>query len=178
MESPYFHLGRYYDTLASNVNNLEEISAYNHFTCLNYQEALQRGVKYIYQTMPRLLTVWLDLGDKPEAKKSGTVSHNFQLITKLVDKSRGKIMTYQFLTAFPQIVSRITHQNPEVRDVLTRIVYRVVRDYPAQALWPIVGAMQSKRKDRQAVTEIILGKAKVSVLMYWLVLTLLERRRP
>jgi len=123
---------------------------------------LQRGVKYIYQTMPRLLTVWLDLGDKPEVKKKGQVAHNFQLITKLMDRSRGKIMTYQFLTAFPQIVSRITHQNSDVREVLIKIVYRVVRDYPAQALWPIVGAMLSKRKDRQEVTDTILKRAVVS----------------
>lgn len=33
------------------------------FTCLNYIRALQCGVKYIYRTMPRLLTIWLDLAE-------------------------------------------------------------------------------------------------------------------
>ena len=35
----------------------------NYQTCLNYIQALHRGVKYIYQTMPRMLTLWLDLGE-------------------------------------------------------------------------------------------------------------------
>lgn len=35
----------------------------NLFTCLNYIRALQCGVKYIYRTMPRLLTIWLDLAE-------------------------------------------------------------------------------------------------------------------
>jgi len=28
-----------------------------------YTKTLQSGSKYVYQTMPRLLTLWLDLGD-------------------------------------------------------------------------------------------------------------------
>lgn len=69
LESPFFHLGRYYDMLAANEKDLSQIAQLNHFTCINYLEALQRGVKYIYQTMPRLLTVWLDLAENKEAKK-------------------------------------------------------------------------------------------------------------
>ena len=38
-------------------------------TCQNYVYALQHGVKYIYQTMPRMLTLWLDLGEHKDLKK-------------------------------------------------------------------------------------------------------------
>lgn len=55
--------------LAANEKDLSQISQLNHFTCINYHEALQRGVKYIYQTMPRLLTVWLDLAENSAGKK-------------------------------------------------------------------------------------------------------------
>lgn len=162
LESPFFHLGRYYDMLAANATNTDSIADYNHFTCLYYHEALQRGVKYIYQTMPRLLTVWLDLSEKPELKRSQNVQHNVQLITKLIDRNRGKIANYQFLTAFPQMISRITHSNKEVREVLIKLVYRVIREFPAQALWPTIGAMQSTRQDRREVTDFVLKKAIVS----------------
>lgn len=36
---------------------------YNYHTVNNYIQALTYGVKYIYRTMPRLLTIWLDLGE-------------------------------------------------------------------------------------------------------------------
>jgi serine/threonine-protein kinase ATR len=107
--------------------------------------------------MPRLLTIWLDLGETGEKKYLGK-------ITDLMERSR-KVQTYQFLTALPQIVSRITHSNPKVREALVRIVYRVVRDYPAQTLWLMVGPMLSKRKDRQSVAETILKKAVVSYIL-------------
>jgi serine/threonine-protein kinase ATR len=140
----------------------EAIATHNHFTCVNYVEALQRGVKYIYQTMPRLLTVWLDLGEFNEiTKKNSIVQLKVQQITRLMERAVGKIMTYQFLTAFPQMISRITHSNLEVREVLVRLVYHVIRDYPAQALWPTIGAMQSTRKDRRDIAETILQKAMV-----------------
>jgi serine/threonine-protein kinase ATR len=38
-------------------------AGFNYFTCHNYIQALHHGVKYIYRTMPRMLTIWLDLGD-------------------------------------------------------------------------------------------------------------------
>jgi serine/threonine-protein kinase ATR len=69
LESPFFHLGRYYDLLAASEKDLGQTALFNNFTCINYYEALQRGVKYIYQTMPRLLTVWLDLAEHKEGKK-------------------------------------------------------------------------------------------------------------
>jgi serine/threonine-protein kinase ATR len=33
----------------------------NMFTCRYYVEAMKFGSKYIYQTMPRLLTIWADM---------------------------------------------------------------------------------------------------------------------
>lgn len=38
-------------------------------------QALAYGSKYIYQTMPRLLTLWLDMGEDPDLirnEKQGT----------------------------------------------------------------------------------------------------------
>lgn len=83
-------------------------------------------------------------------------------ITKLMDRSRGKITSYQFLTAFPQMISRITHTNKDVQEVLVKLIYRVIRDYPAQSLWPAVGAIQSRTKPRRDVMDQALKKAIVS----------------
>ncbi|KLT45487.1 hypothetical protein CC85DRAFT_290333 [Cutaneotrichosporon oleaginosum] len=162
LESPFFHLGRYYDMLATGEKDLAHRSQFNHFTCLNYYEALQRGVKYIYQTMPRLLTVWLDLAENKEGKKNSTVQRNVEVITHLMIQSKDKIMPFQFLTAFPQMISRITHPSSKVRDTMVKILSRVVRAHSQQALWPIVGSLLSKRKDRIELTEAILRRAEGS----------------
>jgi serine/threonine-protein kinase ATR len=35
----------------------------NLYTVRSYAKAIRFGSKYIYQTVPRLLTIWLDLGE-------------------------------------------------------------------------------------------------------------------
>lgn len=35
----------------------------------NYARALRYGTKYIYRTMPRMLTIWMDCGERPDLIK-------------------------------------------------------------------------------------------------------------
>ncbi len=93
---------------------------------------------------------------------SATVQKSIENITALMLHSKDKIMPFQFLTALPQMISRITHPGQRVRDTLVRILARVVRAHSQQALWPIVGSLLSKRKDRIELTEHILARAEVS----------------
>jgi hypothetical protein len=53
----------------------------------NYILALKYGVKYIYQTMPRMLTLWLDLGEKEAAKKCAQRTHRTVIPLTMQDLS-------------------------------------------------------------------------------------------
>ena len=83
-------------------------------------------------------------------------------ITSSVDKARKDLPAYQFLTAFPQIVSRIGHPKREVQSVLRKIMAVVIERYPQQATWPMVGVMQSKRAERKDACQAALSRAQVS----------------
>ena len=78
-----------------------------------------------------------------------------------MDKARKELPTYQFLTAFPQVISRIGHPKKEVQALLRKIIALVIIDHPQQALWPIVGVMQSNRPDRKMACEMVVQRAKV-----------------
>lgn len=45
-------------------------AGYSYHTVQNYLLALKHGVKYIYRTMPRLLTIWLDLGENYDLQQA------------------------------------------------------------------------------------------------------------
>jgi serine/threonine-protein kinase ATR len=64
-ESPHYHLGHYYDLQCAGMP-AENRWAYNQHTCAQYLAALKCGTKYIYQTMPRMLTLWLDMGESKD----------------------------------------------------------------------------------------------------------------
>ena len=56
-----------------------------------YSKAIKAGSKYVYQTVPRLLTLWLDLGeDDPDLKMESN-----QKINQEVLKAIETIPTYK-----------------------------------------------------------------------------------
>jgi len=56
-----------------------------------YSKAIKAGSKYVYQTVPRLLTLWLDLGeDDPDLKMESN-----QKINQEVAKAIEAIPTYK-----------------------------------------------------------------------------------
>jgi serine/threonine-protein kinase ATR len=71
-EQGYYYLGRHYNKLYEVEKAKHPLKQSQQFLngehakliVQNYLRALTFGVKYIFQTMPRLLTVWLDLGDE------------------------------------------------------------------------------------------------------------------
>ena len=112
--------------------------------------------------MPRLLTLWLDFGANFK-DNSSTSEENlvFSKLNRLIRRLNDKLPTYQLLTAFAQIVSRIGLQNKSIYDILERIIISVLINFPQQALWQLVAVGKSVNKVRSGRCSIIFAKAKV-----------------
>ena len=52
----------------------------NLYTIRSFSKAIRYGSKYVYQTVPRLLTIWLDLGED----KTTAPSEHFKKLNELV----------------------------------------------------------------------------------------------
>lgn len=129
----------------------------------NYLRSLSFGTKYIYQTLPRILTLWLDLGTQvgqPLDAKYGNSKEFLQRITNSRNamlkqmhdrftKYIRKMPAYMFYTALPQIVARIAHPNVEVFKFLGEMIYKVVDAHPRQALWTLLAVSTSTQPDRK-----------------------------
>ncbi|WVO13494.1 hypothetical protein L204_101114 [Cryptococcus depauperatus] len=137
LESPYYHLGHYYDTISS--DSVQKLQCHYH-TCHYYALALKHGVKYIYQTMPRMLTLWLDIGEVKDGKKNNDVARFLKKIHRIIQDCAENLPAYQ-------IVSRIVHPNRDVFKILRGIMSRVIMDYPQQALWPMRSPRSSNNVD-------------------------------
>ncbi|KAI4194332.1 MAG: hypothetical protein LQ350_007823 [Teloschistes chrysophthalmus] len=127
----------------------------------NYLRSLALGAKYIYQTLPRALTLWLELGvevDDILDSKYGTDdfrTHITQQRQKMLDAANRQVKKYcdrlppfVFYTALSQIVARIVHPNPTVHPLLVAIVAKVVGYHPQQALWTLLAVVKSSSKNR------------------------------
>lgn len=169
-ERGYYYLGKHYNKLLESEKAKPPWKQAQTFitgetaklVVENYLRSLAFGAKYIYQTLPRILTLWLDLGfetEQPLDPKYGNDesfrAHMMAQRRKLLGACNSQIKKYVdrlpafvFYTALSQIVARICHTNQAVYSLLIDIVAKVVIQHAPQALWPLLAMIKSSSKDR------------------------------
>ncbi|KAI8805845.1 ataxia telangiectasia and Rad3 related, isoform CRA_a [Cladochytrium replicatum] len=157
-EKGHYYLGRFYNKLyeteKKNTTSQRALGpSYALFVCKSYAQSLTYGTRFIYNTLPRLLTIWMDLGT--------TKVKRFMEMNKTVKRLITKLPTYYFLTTFPQIVSRICHPNDSLYTSLERIMIQVMTVYPQHALWHLISVYRSTYKFRSARCSAVFSKVKV-----------------
>lgn len=162
-EKGHYYLGRHYKKVLESEQALKPMDQSDEFlsgetaklVIENYIRSLNYGTKYLYQTLPRVLTLWLELGsqvDKPTTEGKISPSRELQqrrkmtleALHKYLERHLNKMPAYIFYTALPQIVARIAHPNGGVFRLLQAIIVKVVEAHPRQALWSLFGIMTTK----------------------------------
>ncbi|GAA5943874.1 protein kinase MEC1 [Sporobolomyces koalae] len=199
-ESPLYYLGRYWDQLAdaerppadtaqkgTPVVHLRNGTFRTEVVRL-YAEALRHGTKYIYQALPRMLTIWLEMSETPgivqyaklrtrdpkAAPPSDEIGDLYRHFSRLNDRvsacaGAGKnaahaLPTYQWLTVLPQLVSRILHPNERVVNTLEIILLKVLKSYPHHGFWAMASGAKSMTSRRSKRNSRVLQKAKEAYL--------------
>ncbi|KAF8859864.1 protein kinase-like protein rad3 [Acephala macrosclerotiorum] len=181
-EKGHYYLGRHYNKLLE----AEKIIPFEHqkdsylrgemakLVIENYLRSLCYGTKYLHQTLPRVLTLWLDLGNSLKISGDSRTGLNKELASSLNDARRqileglhsrwkkyiAKLPAYMFYTALPQIVARIAHQNTEVFRFLQDMIIKVIAAYPRQALWSLLAVCASTQSDRKTRGATILSNVR------------------
>ncbi|XP_037833578.1 serine/threonine-protein kinase ATR [Kryptolebias marmoratus] len=165
-EDGNFYLAKYYDKVMPMVtdNKLEKQGNLIRYIVTFFGKALQFGNQYIYQAMPRMLSLWLDFGAKVcECEKAGRADRQMRQelskINTVVSEHCTNLAPYQFLTAFSQLISRVCHSSEDVFTVLMTIVAKVLLAYPQQAMWLMTAVSKSSYPMRMNRCNQILKKA-------------------
>jgi len=120
-----------------------------------FGQSLQYGSQHIYQSMPRMLTLWLDYGAEvvaaeSTAERSSTSEAMRQGMRSMLDKLNRqmaaiseKLAPYQFLIALPQLVSRICHAHADVFAQLRSILAALLCEFPQQCVWTMMAVSKS-----------------------------------
>ncbi|KAM7403386.1 hypothetical protein PAMA_004031 [Pampus argenteus] len=166
-EDGNFYLAKYYDKLMPMVtdNKLEKQGNLIRYIVTFFGKALQFGNQYIYQAMPRMLSLWLDFGakvcecEKAAGRADRQLRQELVKINTVVSEHCANLAPYQFLTAFSQLISRVCHSSDEVFTVLMTIVAKVFLAYPQQAMWLMTAVSKSSYPMRMNRCNQILKKA-------------------
>lgn len=204
-EETHFYLAQFYDTLLSSciesdptssnststtttnnflsstglsLENKLRMMEYIRLAVNTYCRSLKYGCEFIYQSLTRLLTMWLDFASdlvpfiKPvqttTSRKQQTLNvaatnqpdavqikqhgqAKLSEITREVSSWTTRIPPYLFLAAFPYMVSRICHSEDMTSKALNVIITQVFAAFPQQTLWMMInlyGSSNSMRRDR------------------------------
>lgn len=91
---------------------------------------------------------------------SGREHEVLQQIDAIIDTLTHRMSALVFLTAFPQIVSRICHRHTGVFERLEAIMLKVIEAYPQQALWQMMAVSKSTFQMRSRRCNDIFAKVK------------------
>ncbi|KAK0703579.1 hypothetical protein B0T26DRAFT_658923 [Lasiosphaeria miniovina] len=166
-EKGHYYLGRHYKKVLESEKTLKPDDQTDEYltgetaklVIENYLRSLNFGTKYLYQTLPRILTLWLELGAQVDKPPDGKVSLSRELharrktilmeVYKNLSKNLARMPAFIFYTALPQIVARIAHPNLEVFKILEQMILRVVEAYPRQALWSLFSFMTTRQSSER-----------------------------
>ena len=128
----------------------------------NYLRSLAFGAKYIYQTLPRLLTLWLDMGAETEHPLDPKYGNEENFRTHVLTQRRklftacnsqvrkyiDRLPAFVFYTAMSQLVARICHPSQAVFSLIVEMVAKVVCQHTPQALWTLLAVVKSSSPGR------------------------------
>ncbi|VVC87145.1 unnamed protein product, partial [Leptidea sinapis] len=135
-------LGAFYEKVSSSDVTSDSGAMWTRriYALNSYGKALQYGHKYLYQSMPRMLSIWLDV----EVSNSDTSIHSvLAQMTDIIKTYSDRLPIHLYLTAFSQIVSRICHPVKEVYQQLKAIIVKLILAYPQHTIWMMMCVIKS-----------------------------------
>lgn len=168
-EDGYFYTAKYYDKIMTTLIDNDRHDKRGEFITQvinHFGQSLCYGNRYIYQSMPRMLTLWLDFGaevvsgdDRPETTKQSMKSTLSQM-NKLMQDFCRRLSPSQFLVSFPQLISRICHAHPDVFAQLREMIANLLKEFPQQAMWMMMAVSKSSYQMRVKRCQEIFGRAR------------------
>ena len=156
-EKMWYHLGHFQDTHEGLLPNMT-MQRYN--VCRAFLRSAQVCTKFFYHTLPRVLTIWMDLAADDQilshSKRSNSSDPElaqkvdaFLQLNDLMKKFSRRLKPFQWLAVFPQLVARIVQKNEDAWQVLQEMILQVLLAYPQQAMWSMVAGASSKDAERK-----------------------------
>lgn len=150
---------------------------------LAFGNSLKWGVRYLEESMPRMLNIWFDLGSKkclesmayyPRAINS-RIESTVRMFDTILLKEGSGLPSYYFISALSLLLSRVCHPHQNICDRTSRILEQLLIDYPHQMLWRLQAMLHDDNEERKkAGSKIIRTASKKSSSVQTLYVTYLK----
>ncbi|KOX79522.1 Serine/threonine-protein kinase atr [Melipona quadrifasciata] len=171
-EKSLLFCAQYYESVIDRMTDEEKDSRGRDLqvhTMNYYGKSLQYGCKYIHQSMPRMLTIWLDFASRTTSRSTNRNDREqdryrrdaLLKMSKIMEVYQERLPIFMWLTAFSQLVSRICHPSIEVQKTICTILVKLIHAYPQHSLWMMASVINSSYPARQKRCQEILNHSKL-----------------
>ncbi|ODQ64945.1 hypothetical protein NADFUDRAFT_4642, partial [Nadsonia fulvescens var. elongata DSM 6958] len=134
------------------------------FSLLN---SLSYGVKFLFQSLPKFVTIWLDFAEFVASQDNSNRSHvdlqnNLERINVLIRKMMHRIPAYIFYPGLSQLLSRIFVSEETTYTILKGLIVKITATYPEHALWFVLPLIAPRGRERHKLGQEILQMVRVS----------------
>lgn len=146
-DRPFFELGKYFSKLADSKQ--DKTGHFERLIIKHYLHALKLGTSYIYEALPKLVTIWLDFAQISHKNRDSI--RKLEQITLELAKQVNEVPLYVWYTCITQLLSRITHTDTSTFNIMSLIIGKLIASYPKHTLWYVLSHIKSKdpkRKER------------------------------
>lgn len=172
-EKCFVHYGQYLDKMLASTPTTDPDGTYNPLAYETqveimylYCKAMMCGTNYIYQAMPRVLSIWLDFpapsADQQTPEDRKRAEHCRKIAAKMNNVISGfsdRLPAFTFFTAFSQLINRVCHPSNDVYGMLKTIIIKLILAFPQQSLWMMLSVYKSSYAIRvRRCTEIFSDK--------------------
>lgn len=131
-----------------------------------FGKALATGVKYVYESMPKFINIWLDVSQQYHTKfKSSSSPALLEVINKF-DKTVERYLTilpaYQFFVSLNLLLARLNHPSESSAEVIIQILITLLSNYRDQTLWFLFSQSKSSNVQRKNRFNSLMTKLKCS----------------
>ncbi|XP_033169456.1 serine/threonine-protein kinase ATR [Drosophila mauritiana] len=122
---------------------------------VNYAKSLRYGSEHVYQSMPRLISLWLD------TTETSTNTEQVKKMNDLLTNCCTALPTAVFYTVYSQMLSRLCHPVNDVFTVLRSVIIKLVEAYPQQSLWMLLPHFKSAKAQRIKRCKLVLTDSRL-----------------
>lgn len=97
----------------------------------NFGNSLRHGCKNIFESLPRLLTLYFE--HKQIVPKGSAGNEVLAEVRAAMQELKGALPLWVWITALPQLISRICHPDRETADFLQGLLVDLLLTFPDQA---------------------------------------------
>lgn len=134
------------------------------YSVVSFGMSLVYGVRYIRESMPRMLNIWYELGTKKvksnQPVPTRSIGTHIECSIRFIDTLAKKIPSYYFMPALSLLLSRIKHPHTGMTKKTNEILLSLLGKYPNQMTWHLVSITHDDNLERRKSAVHLLQTAK------------------